>query len=270
MNDDEWTKVLFDWADLNELPELEWFQEDEDFPEYGFWHGFPRCKKDLMSMTELNLGWHDLTDLPDELGNLKKLCKLSFNKCPDGWQVRPKPKTDNRLPCIPQWVYYLPNLTSLDFSGNAITKVSNEIGRLSELEALWLDANEINVIPDSIGQCLKLNELGLRNNRIDIIPESLFECKKLESLLLEANKIESIPKGLSQLKNLSVLELARNKFASYPEDINLLENLTYLTLLGNKFTDLPTGPLHLKHIEVFDMLNFKYSEARCFGRSVLH
>jgi len=262
-NNISWAQVLFDWADMHDLPDLEWFNEsDDESPGMGFYHGFPR--------NELNLDWHDLTELPEELGNLKQLTKLSFNKSPCGWQVRPKPKTSNILRCIPKWVYGLRDLKELCFSGNSIAEISSDIAKLNKLEVLGLDENSISTIPDTISQCLNLEWLGLRSNQLRAIPESLFECTKLESLLLESNEIECIPKGLSKLESLSTLELARNNLTAYPEDISLLENLNYLTLLGNKFIDLPTGPLNLKNLEIFDMLNFEYTVARRFGDPVLH
>jgi Leucine-rich repeat (LRR) protein len=266
-----WTHTLFDWADFHEIPDLAWFEDsDDDMPSSGFWHGFPRTEKALLSMTELNLDWHDLTELPEELGNLKQLTTLSVNKCPSGWQVRPEPKTLNKLSSIPEWVCGLSNLRHLYFEGNAITEIPSDIGALKHLEQLWLPENSISAIPDSISQCSKLTCISLRNNKIRIITESLFECIKLEFLSLEANKIERVPQGLSKLKSLSTLELARNKLTACPEEINLLEKLTYLTLLLNKFIELPIGPLNLKNMECFDMLNFEYSVARNYGHPVLH
>jgi len=264
-----WTRVLFEWADNHKLPNLEWCSTDDDNHE-GFWHGFPRSEQTLLSMTELNLLWHDLHELPEELGYLKQLTNLSINKCRKGLEIKPETRTQHTLRSIPQWVFRLTNLKVLDLGGNAIAEIPSEIGKLTNLQILFLSQNKIHEIPDSIRQCSKLTFLGLSYNQLRKIPVGLFECNNLEVLYITANKIDHIPNGLSKLTSLMVLELARNRLQAFPEEIILLENLNVLTLLGNNFMELPAASLRLKNLENFDMLNCEYSAKRNGGNISRH
>lgn len=226
--DGSWIDKLFQWANDNNVPELEYFEDlweagNSKTVDDGFWHGLPRNKEAMLSMTELNLDWHDLTELPGELGNLRQLTKISCCKEPDGLQAKPSPRTDNQLTCIPDWITDLPNLRSICFSGNAIELITEGIGNLVKLETLWLSENKIQNIPKSIGRCARLKQLELRSNEIMSIPESLSQCRDLEYLSLDSNQITRIPESLYQCSNLEYLSLSCNQVAISPRDLGIAE-----------------------------------------------
>lgn len=254
--EDSWIETLFQWANDNNLPELEYVEdigEDENGEEvdYGYWCGFPRDKKALLDMTELNLDWHDLAELPGELKNLRQLRIISVCRDIDGLQTRPSAKTNNKLRTIPSWVTDLPNLQSLFLSGNEIQSIPEDIGRLSKLEILHLGYNRIQKIPESIEGCCKLKQLDLSANEISNIPEHLYRCGQLKCLWLKQNKITALPKGIRRLAGLESLSLSDNRLAYCPDEICQLESLESLQLSGNLFTSIP---LDLPSLEFFDMV----------------
>ena len=102
-NDDSWIYKLWEWADENDIPDLEWV-EDEHFEEGGYWRGLPRDKEKLLSLTELDLRKNQLTELPKEIGNLTNLTELDLS-----W---------NKLTELPKEIGNLTNLTKLDLENN--------------------------------------------------------------------------------------------------------------------------------------------------------
>ncbi len=114
---DGWFERLIAWADENDISEEQ----------------LPRDKEKLLALTELDLSYNDLSELPAEIGQLSKLQEfdLSFN-------------------------YYL-------------RKLPAEIGRLRELRKLNLGINFLSELPAEIAQLRKLQELDLSENTLALV-----------------------------------------------------------------------------------------------------
>ena len=230
-DDFAWVDRLIAWADKHKIQKPQFAFEEFGYEVKGFWVGFPRNKLKLLNLTELNLGWHDLTELPEELGNLKNLTSLSVAKTSEGAKPDWEPKTDLKLTQIPEWVGGLHKLKVLDFSENAISS-----------------------IPESLCKLKNLEKLNLSSNQITHIPECLFELKKLRHLILSYNKIESISPRLARLTNLEALCLNKNSLTSVPEGLIELQKLQVVFLGGNRLNRFPWEISQIQGIEYFDMI----------------
>lgn len=148
-----WIKNLIKWADDLELEELRWEVQPRNI-DGGFWVGFPRDPRKVIQLQGLNIQNLGLSNLPQDLGNLKNLKKL--------WA------SENELKAIPKEICYLTLLEDVRFSDNIITKIPDEIGNLKNLMILDLEGNKINYIPESIRELKKLERLDLRRQPIDL------------------------------------------------------------------------------------------------------
>jgi hypothetical protein len=150
----------------------------------------------------------NLEDLPDEIGNLRKLEELIIdngNGCQmnvtipraigqlgnlrvlrlygalDAREIgsnRPVPRS--KIKSLPETVSHLGKLEELDLGRNGLGFVPLHIMSLSELKRLGLDYNAIHEIPPAIGNLKNLEELSLRSNGGVKLPQSLSKIKGLK------------------------------------------------------------------------------------------
>ena len=170
--DDNWIQRLWDWADKNEIGDLEWV-EYEYCADGGYYRGVPRDKKSLLALVKLNLIENQLTELPKEIGNLTNLKELWFS--------------DNQLTELPKEIGNLSNLTLLTLNDNQLTELPKEIGNLSNLKELWLYRNQLTELPKEIGNLSNLTDLWLWDNQLKELPKEIGNLSNLTSILLWNN-----------------------------------------------------------------------------------
>ena len=101
-----------------------------------------RVRAGAPNITELDLRSNNLTDLPDELGDLKALrvIKLDYNK----------------LEHLPAMLTKLPRLTNLKMGGNLLSTVDASVAELRALTDLDLSGNRLITVDPAIARCEKL------------------------------------------------------------------------------------------------------------------
>jgi len=71
------------------------------------------------------------------------------------------------LTAVPEWVWSLRGLETLNLSENNITSVPDEIARFSRLRMLDLGHNDLSELPDGLGELVNLSDyLYLSDNRL--------------------------------------------------------------------------------------------------------
>jgi len=212
---------------------------------------------DNNSITGIKITNKNLTSIPENLADLKKLCYLDLS-----W---------NKIKKIPKWLKKLKNLKELFFSFNNIEIFPSEISYLSKLEKLYLNTNFINEIPHSIENCINLIEFDINQNIIQDVPAEIGQLTKLKILNFSFNKIRSIPQSIIQLgslkkcdfsinkinylpffdlnlKYLEVLDISFNNIEEIPDSIGNLHNLKSLNAFHNKISKVPEKLFELSHL----------------------
>src|SRR6476661_7669372 len=200
-------------------------------------------------LTQLDLSWLDLEELPPEIGKCTQLETVVLAKF-DGEKSK---WVGNKLTEFPDAVLQLTNLKILNVSHNQITSIPEEIGQLSNLTDIYLSNNQIASIPDAIGQLSNLTGLDLRWNQITSIPDAIAQLWNLTRLDLSSNQITSIPEEIGQLWNLTDLDLSFNQITSIPEDIGQLSNLIVLFLSNNQITSISEDLAQLWNLTLLDL-----------------
>lgn len=128
-----------------------------------------------------------LEDLPEEIGNLRKLEELivdNGNGC--GMNVR-----------LPRSIGKLQNLRILRLYGALDARDS---GRTRNIKSL----------PETLGDLRKLEVLDLGRNGLTAVPPAIARLSKLKTLRLEYNDLRTLPAFLGNLSNLQEISLDSN------------------------------------------------------------
>jgi hypothetical protein len=83
---------------------------------------------------------------------------------------------------IPEWLFQLPELKSLDFSHNGLSEFPDSIINAVGLRSLDLSYNNFRRIPDGVWRLIGLNRLGLRQCPIEEIPADILRLKALTGI----------------------------------------------------------------------------------------
>ena len=97
----------------------------------------------------------------------------------------------------------------LDLSGNKLTTLPVEIGRLTSLRKLILNNNELTPLPADIWNLTSLQELELSSNELTTLPAEIGNLTSLKELFLGYNKLTTLPAEIGDLTSLRKLELFR-------------------------------------------------------------
>ena len=150
--------------------------------------------KHLKDIIHLALHRNEMTTLPQEINELKKLkfFDVSFNQ----------------LTSVP-FSLTVTSLQTLNLSNNAIENIES-VSALSSLSVLHLEHNNLSRLPDGVEGLTNLGELYVSNNSIEELPQTIKELKALRIFDASENRLQQIPGELSQCRKLKSLLLTSN------------------------------------------------------------
>ncbi|MEZ5703082.1 MAG: leucine-rich repeat-containing protein kinase family protein [Burkholderiaceae bacterium] len=157
---------------------------------------------------------------------------------------------------LPDEVFALADtLEVLNLSGNALTDLPPEMGRLKRLRIVFGSNNRFEHLPEALGECPSLEVVGfkatrirrvdghalpprlrwliLTDNAIERLPDALGERPAMQKLMLAGNRLQALPEGLAQAQHLELLRLSANRLESLPHWLARLPRLAWLALAGN-------------------------------------
>lgn len=133
----------------------------------------------------------------------------------------------------------LSRLASLDLSFCDLSRIPNDIEKLTSLLNLNLNSNHLTEFPVSITKLTSLQKLHLNYNNFQSLPKEIGNLKSLKVLDLASNKLEIIPNDIGKLAILQELNIDNNRLAILPKTIEALTSLTKLYVGQNYLTYLP-------------------------------
>jgi internalin A len=160
--------------------------------------------------------------------------------------------------------------TELDLSGNNLTELPPEIGKLTQLETLilgrvekwkWVEdkliptlvTNQLTTLPAELAALKNLKTLDLSGNSLVIVPHCVFQLPALASLIGVSIGLSEIPAAISTLTHLTKLSLSSNQISVIPEGIGNLTHLTELSLSSNQISVIPEVISTLTNLTTLDL-----------------
>jgi hypothetical protein len=156
-------------------------------------------------------------------------------------------------------------LEILDLSGNRLSALPEDLGRLHRLKILFCSENDFTHLPAAVGACPALEMVGFKANRIETVDEAAFppslrwliltdnrlehlpdfigRCSRLRKLMLAGNRLQRLPDAMAACTDLELIRLSANGFHGFPDWLFELPRLSWLGLGGNPCSEMPcAGP----------------------------
>ncbi|XP_050691737.1 leucine-rich repeat serine/threonine-protein kinase 1-like isoform X4 [Eriocheir sinensis] len=164
---------------------------------------------------------------------------LSYIK--DQWLVDASVNLNPKLRLSPRnQVIALYAITRLDISNNALTELPDMIFQLPSLKTLNAAQNKIEKLPPSIGQFVDGTvTLPRKGSKKDLFQGPL---SVLEEVHIQDNRLDHLPDGIFTLPALQLLDVSNNKLSSLPYKIWTAPKLRELNVSLNLLHDLPVRP----------------------------
>ena len=166
----------------------------------------------------------------------------------------------------------------LDLSGQELTELPGEIGKLQQLESLILgkkiegyefvedrvlekvSGNNLKTLPLELLGLPNLRKLDISGNPLESIPDVVTQILHLEELILIRVELTEIPDAIAKLTNLTQLDLSYNQITQIPEAIAKLTNLTQLDLDDNQITQIPEAIAKLTNLTQLHLYSNKITQ----------
>ena len=139
------------------------------------------------------------------------------------------------------------SLEVLNLTGNALSTLPNDLGRLHKLRVLFCSDNQFTEVPAVLGQCRQLSMVGFKANQIRTLPAAALP-PALRWLILTDNVLEALPPEIGNCSQLQKLMLAGNRLTELPETLANCTKLELLRIAANQLTELPAWLLSMPRL----------------------
>ena len=138
-------------------------------------------------------------------------------------------------------------LEVLNLTGNNLSALPDDLGRLHQLRVLFCSDNQFTEVPTGLGQCPKLCMVGFKANQIRTLPAAALPLA-LRWLILTDNQLEALPPEIGNCTQLQKLMLAGNRLTELPATLANCTKLELLRLAANELTQLPAWLLNMPRL----------------------
>ncbi|MBO2007703.1 leucine-rich repeat-containing protein kinase family protein [Hymenobacter negativus] len=149
---------------------------------------------------------------------------------------------------FPQEIFALADsLEILNLSGNQLSALPDDLGRLHKLRVIFCSDNQFTEVPTVLGQCPQLSMVGFKANHIRTLPAAAL-TPALRWLILTDNQLEELPAEIGNCREMQKLMLAGNRLTKLPETLAHCTKLELLRIAANQLTELPAWLLALPRL----------------------
>jgi hypothetical protein len=140
---------------------------------------------------------------------------------------------------FPEEIFTLADsLEILNLSGNKLSALPTDLGRLHRLQIIFCSDNQFTTLPRVLGDCPQLRMVGFKANKIHTLPAAALP-PALRWLILTDNELASLPAEIGRCQHLQKLMLAGNQLRQLPAELANCQRLELLRIAANQLTELP-------------------------------
>jgi Leucine-rich repeat (LRR) protein len=197
--------------------------------------------KDLPNLTELQIVFSEKAKLPENIGLLKRVRNLDLN--------------GNKLNELPIGLSNMTSLETINLHNNPYLDMDNAcqiLAKTASLKSVKLSGCKIVTLSDNLGKLSQINELDLNLNSIEVLPTGLDGLKNLRSLNLSKNsKLNTIQiySSLSSIPGLEELNMSDCGLTEVNAGIGTMTKLKKLILTNNPIKKLASEIGNLTQLE---------------------
>jgi len=103
--------------------------------------------------------------------------------------------------------------------GKKLTRLPDDLDRLSEVRYIMANDNALETLPASVGNLIQLSQIDIERNRLTSLPDEIGNCPNLEYINVADNQLETLPAGIGRCPDLYVLNVRNNRISSLPAEI---------------------------------------------------
>ena len=212
---------------------------------WSYHKNIPLNIKLLENLETLILNHNQLLGIYDEIKSLKNLKVISLIRNPHikfeplfkllaGCNLKEIDLSYNYINDIPYSFYEIASLEKVNFTGNNIVALHENISSLKHLKELNLSLNKSLDLKQSLNflKGCPIEKLKLENLKKQALPEEISLLTQLKELFLNHTPITDLPKSIGGLTNLERLEISFNKntgkllvLENLPSSLGKLKNL---------------------------------------------
>ncbi|MEP1035536.1 leucine-rich repeat domain-containing protein [Ekhidna sp.] len=152
----------------------------------------------------------------------------------------------------------------LDFSGTELTKIPDQVFRLDNLQSLNLSNTGVSVISEKISQLKKLQKLNVDhlespNQNLNALPKGIMELQNLEEININGNPnldLEKVFDQLASFSSLKILAVMNNNIVRLPENVKNLKSIEQVWIGQNKDLNISLALDDLKKLPNLKHLGF--------------
>lgn len=142
------------------------------------------------------------------------------------------------LTYIPDEIFEMTQLQSINLSGNRLRNISKNIASLGNLETIDFSNNPLSSLPREFSGLTKIVELIFINNKFKTIPTSIYKLTAIKRINFSGCKLTQIDDRINSLVHLEALWLYGNPLRNLPLTSNILNQLVHLGISDTFISDL--------------------------------
>ena len=165
----------------------------------------------------------------------------------------------NRIASLPDAIGGLKYLRKLSLKSNSLTKLTPALAKLRTLQLLTLSDNQLTSFDPVLLEVSSLKILSLEKNQILSVPERIDRLPNLLSLSISDNPISRLPGSICKLTNLTELRFSDTKVRKIPMSFGTLSLLRALEcdaqIMEEPCPEVCTAPLPVLMNYFFEFLD---------------